>query len=576
MSQPDAEVVRSSLSDGEWHRLHPLTPLLRGGLFLVVVIGFVIANLRERLIEIFFPALDPGFSGEVPADPVEYVLSHDLILIALLVVLGALVLLIALFWASWRFHTFRITGDDVEVRSGVVFRTNRRAPLDRVQGVNLTRPLVARLVGLAKLEVVGAGLDANVRLEYLSTSNAEQVRGDILRLASGRTLGAAAAPAGPPVPWRQGAVGTVSRAVEGLVDGVEEPVAEPESVVRIPPGRVLGSLLLRDSTLYLLLGIAAMIVAASSGVAWVLFALVPTVLGFVTYTVRTAARSLRYAIAPTDHGVRIVFGLFTTVTETLPPGRVHAIQVRQPLLWRGPGWWTITVNRLSGTRSGQDATEAFTRVLPVGTRADAERVIGLLLPWLDDEERGLVFTEGLFAPDGAPGYTTTPARARLLRPLSWRRNGAALTATALFLRRGRLSRSVTIIPLARMQSVALHQGPLARRLDVADLRAHTVAGTVITGVGVLDRTFAQDLFAGAARGAVRTGATDRSHRWSVVDRAPEGEAFTPAAAEPAGPAAAPDVPADVQPGAHAPGVPADAAAEAPADTLPESPRKDDA
>lgn len=555
MSQPEAGAVRSSLSDGDWHRLHPLTPLLRGGLFLVVVIGFVIANLRERLIEIFFPALDPGFSGEVPADPVEYVLSHDLVLIALLVVLGALVLLVALFWASWRFHTFRITGDDVEVRSGVVFRTNRRAPLDRVQGVNLTRPLLARLVGLAKLEVVGAGLDANVRLEYLSTSNAEQVRGDILRLASGRTLGTAA-PAGPPVPWRQGAVGTVSRAVEGLVDGVEEPVAEPESVVRIPPGRVLGSLLLRDSTIYLLLGIAAMIVAASSGVAWVLFALVPTLLGFITYTVRTTSRSLRYAIAPTDHGVRIVFGLFTTVTETLPPGRVHAIQVRQPLLWRGPGWWTITVNRLSGTRSGQDATEAFTRVLPVGTRADAERVVGLLLPWLDDEERGLVFTEGLLAADGAPGYTTTPARARLLRPISWRRNGAALTSTALFLRRGRLSRSVTIMPLARMQSIALHQGPLARRLDVADLRAHTVAGTVITGVGVLDRTFAQDLFAGAALGAVRTGETDRSHRWSV-DLAPAGEVFVPAATEPADP-------------------PADTAAEAPADTPPDSSRKDDA
>src|SRR5690606_41600386 len=45
------------------------------------------------------------------------------------------------------------------VRSGVLFRTHRRAPLDRVQGVNLTRPMIARLFGLAKLEVVGAGLD---------------------------------------------------------------------------------------------------------------------------------------------------------------------------------------------------------------------------------------------------------------------------------------------------------------------------------------------------------------------------------------------------------------------------------
>ena len=104
-------------------------------------------------------------------------------------------MLIGLFYLSWRFHTFRITGDDVEVRSGVLFRTHRRAPLDRVQGVNLTRPMFARLVGMAKLEVVGAGLDSNVKLEYLSTSNAEAVRTDILRLASGRRLAEARADA---------------------------------------------------------------------------------------------------------------------------------------------------------------------------------------------------------------------------------------------------------------------------------------------------------------------------------------------------------------------------------------------
>ncbi|MDF2492207.1 MAG: hypothetical protein K0Q58_785, partial [Microbacterium sp.] len=28
--------ARSTLSDGDWHRMHPLTPLIRGGLFLVV------------------------------------------------------------------------------------------------------------------------------------------------------------------------------------------------------------------------------------------------------------------------------------------------------------------------------------------------------------------------------------------------------------------------------------------------------------------------------------------------------------------------------------------------------------
>jgi putative membrane protein len=505
----------SRLSDGEWHRMHPLTPLLRGGLFFVIVVGLVVANLRDRLAEWLLPWATPTLpDGErMPGDPVDYVLAHDLLLVVALVALGVVVVLVLAFTVSWRFHTFRITDDDVEVRRGVLFRSHRRAPLDRVQGVNLTRPLVARLLGLAKLEVVGAGLDANVRLEYLSTVHAEAVRSDILRLASGRALARAEArAAAAPSSRTAAAASVVSAGITGLISGAETPVA-PESVVTIPPGRVVGSQLLSGSTVGLILLVAAIVVGANLGTPWILFTVVPAVLGFGAYWVRSITRALRYSIAPTPDGVRITFGLATTVTEILPPGRVHAIEVRQPLLWRGAGWWSVSVNRLSG-RGIEGGRDELAAVLPVGVAADVERVVALLAPGIPDAAQ-LVFARGIRARGADDPFTTTPRRARLLLPLSWRRNGVLLAPGVLVLRRGFVWRRIVLLPLARLQSIALDQGPVDRTLRVAGLRAHTIAGPVSGRVGVLDRDAALDVFARTERAAIEAAAADRSHRWAT-------------------------------------------------------------
>ena len=44
--------------------MHPLTPLLKGGLVLVIVLGYLVANLRERLvywaISLFTPRACPN------------------------------------------------------------------------------------------------------------------------------------------------------------------------------------------------------------------------------------------------------------------------------------------------------------------------------------------------------------------------------------------------------------------------------------------------------------------------------------------------------------------------------------
>ncbi|MDT0186454.1 PH domain-containing protein [Microbacterium sp. ARD31] len=519
---PPPALVRSPLSDGEWHRLHPLTPLLRGGLTLLVVAGVIVANLRDRLTAVFLPWLIPesgdeftDFNGD---DPIDFVIENDLYIVAFVAVLVVLAVLVGLFYLSWRFHSFRITGDDVEVRSGVLFRTQRRAPLDRVQGVNLTRPMIARLVGLAKLEVVGAGADANVKLEYLSTANAETIRADILRLASGRRLGAAGVDAATAKSRGVAALGhTVSRGITGLIEGEEAPVAEPASVVRIPVGRLIASHVLSPTTLWLLAGLVAVVIGVANSTPWLLFGFIPAIIGVGAYWVRSITRSLRYSIAPTEDGVRITFGLLTTVTEIVPPGRIHAIEVSQSILWRPAGWWSVRINRLSGRSASDGSTDQFTTVLPVGTTADVEAVLRLVLPHVPETEWPLIVHEGVRGTGAADSFTTSPRRAWPIRPLSWRRNGFLLTADALLLRRGAIWRTLTILPLARLQSLAIHQGPVDRMLRVASLRGNVVAGPVTTDLAAVDRDVALAAFGAAADGAVRAAGTDRTHRWWATE-----------------------------------------------------------
>ena len=506
MSEPEISApayvptVVARLTDGEWHRLHPATPLLRGGFALIVVLGYIVSNLRERVLGMFLPRFDDG------GDPVDYVVSHGIILQVLAAVAGLLILLIGGFYVSWRMHTFRITSEVVEVRSGILFRTNRKARLDRIQGINIVRPFIARLFGAAKLEISQAGHDANVQLSYLSSAAADDLRREILRRASGSRAAENASPA---------SLGTMldRRVNELLAPELNPDAASPESVVKIHLGRLFGSILLGTGTLIALtVVIGAAIWIAVSGRLFVLFFALPSIIGFGGYYVRRFSQSLRYTIAGTPDGVRVGFGLFSTSNETLPPGRIHSIEVSQSLLWRPAGWWQIRVNRASHTSSRGSANQANTTILPVGNLADVTAVLKLMLPDFIGEQTSAFIESGMTS-RGADDFINSPRRAAWLRPFSWRRNGFAIVSGSLLLRKGAIWRRLIIVPQPRLQSVGLHQGPLLRRLRLASIQLHTVHGPITADLGAVDQDAALAFFTEVAAVAVRAGQSDTSHRW---------------------------------------------------------------
>jgi hypothetical protein len=203
--------VRSPLSDGEWHRLHPLTPVLRGGLFLVVVLGIVITNLRDRIIGWLFPAVADLERYE--ADPVDYVVSNNLILLALLAVLACC----CCCWAAsgCRGASTRSASPATTSRCAAASSSAPTGGAARPGAGRQPDPPDGRApAGRGEARGRRRGPRCNVKLEYLSTANAEAVRADILRLASGRQL-ARAADAGGPQSRGRAAVATVSAGSPG-------------------------------------------------------------------------------------------------------------------------------------------------------------------------------------------------------------------------------------------------------------------------------------------------------------------------------------------------------------------------
>lgn len=527
----EAQEKARDLVDGEWHRLHPATPLLRGGLAVIVVGFFLLNTLRDRVIAFFLP--DEDYDGGAPdaIEAAERLAVNGTLIWVLVGFVVVLALCVLGFWLAWRVHTFRVTGDVVEVRQGILFRSHRRAPLARIQGVNVEKPWFARLFGACKLEVQSAGADANVDLAYLSNTVADALRYEILARSAGRA-----------VQQHQQQAGSHAQRV---VDDFLRPDAElagvaPSSLVRLRPGTVIvSSLLDLGLVIGVVASIAAVVVMIVLDIPWLLFTLIPTVISVVSITVRALSQKLRYSIAQTPDGIRLAYGLLSTTTEILPAGRVFSITVSQPLLWRPMGWWKVTFTRATKTTdasSGQQRQYA-NMLLPVGSLADVDTVIGLVLPTLRGSRLlhdGLV-GHGIGAGavdadagaavdvDASPepthdGYVTTPRSARLLRPLSWRRNGVAVGDVAVLLRKGRIWRSLGIVPLARTQSFALHQGPLEGALGVAHLAVHVVGNAFSPTIGALAVEDAQRTFALAREVVPAAIGADTTETWHVRTR----------------------------------------------------------
>jgi len=482
-----------------WRRVHPLTPAVRGWLAMLVLAGAVLNIAVDDLVASYLG--HPVGPGAPPGQDLDLTRAGPVFWWALA---GILTLLLGVFTAavlvSWWFTRYQVSAEHVRVRSGVLFRQERQARLDRVQAIDIHRPFLPRVLGLAELkfEVADAGQSA-VSLAYLTHAQARALRAELLGrlgLPAARP-GTAEGPAGPGPAGEPGLPGP--RRAPWAPTGDEE-----HPVLAVPVARLVGSVLASGTAVVLALLLAAvpavLLLDPARG-AGLLAAWLPGLISFGTVAYRRVEQGWRFRLLRIPEGMRVRHGLLGVRSQTVPAGRIQAVGVDQPVLWRPFGWYRVRVNVAGYGAAAGESDALRSTLLPVGTLPEVRTVLHLALPRVRGDELSALLGEGLHGAGDEGRFTTSPRRARWLDPLTHRRTGFAATDDVLAVRSGRLARRTAVVPHEKTQSVAVTQGPLERALGLADVHLHSTPGPVTVLVPHLDTGDARALAAAQAEHA---------------------------------------------------------------------------
>ncbi|WP_221361476.1 PH domain-containing protein [Streptomyces beigongshangae] len=429
----DAPVLRE-------RRLHPVTPLRRAWAPVAVIAGWAVH--------------DP--------DQAQRQLTR-LTTTTLLAVLAAAVLGAALYgFLSWWSTHFAVTDTELRIRTGLVFRRTAHIRLERLQAVDVTQPLLARVAGVAKLKLDVVGADKKDELAYLGQEEARVLRAELLARAAGF-------------------------APETAHEVGEAPARQ---LLHVPAGVLAVSLLLTGATWATLA--AALVVPpvlwfATHSVWTVLATALPLLGAAGASSVGRFVSEYDWTVGESPDGLRIDHGLLDRTHETVPPGRVQTVRVVEPLLWRRRGWVRVELDV---------AGSANSVLVPVAPREVAESVVARVLP-------------GVNVP---AGFAPSPRRAAWCVPFWWRGYGLAVTDTVFVARRGLLRRSVALVPHAKVQSVRLEQGPWQHRRGLADVHVDTGADKTVTA-RLRDASEAAELLYAQADRSLTGRREARPDRW---------------------------------------------------------------
>ena len=407
--------------------------------------------------------------------------SRVLLFAAVAGLIGLVMTLI--YW--WRFR-YTVGDREIVIESGLMRRTRRVIPYDRVQDIAVERPLLARLFGTAKVKIETGGSAADEgNLDMIGLAEANALRDHIRRGAAAAET-ARAPSEREPVLFELGFGRLLYSglfnfsliflaAIFALLQYLDEFgfFDMSEWFTRERAGAAAGAVGLQASLM--LLGLLLL-------------------LGIVAGVARTVAKDFGFRLTRSESGLRRRRGLFTLTEVVIPIRRTQVALIESGPVARLLGWY-----RLSFQTLGADTREGGVQVVaPFARMAELLPILaeaGFAPPpprsdFVHVPRRALVRWAGLpLLLGGALAIAAAAIEARLgfvaalllaialAGTLRWRRHAYALGADALFVTDGVLRRRLWTIPFARTQTISVSRGPLQRALRLGTLLVDTAGAS---------------------------------------------------------------------------------------------------
>ncbi len=400
-----------------------------------------------------------------------------------IVVIGWFVVALAYQLVYYQRFEYDLADGTLDIASGVVSRRNREIPIGRVQNVDISRNVVQRALGIAQINLETAGgSSTEASLRYVSFEEAKRLQSEIGRLKRGTESGEPT----EAEPERELFRVTQKELVLLGIVGIDLRLLSLVTVLLpvISPS-------LREQFVDPLVGLAITAPLAAAAIV-VVAALISGVLAVTSY--------YGFRLARQNDELLYERGLLQRYSGTIPLEKIQTLSVKENFIARRLGYASLAVETAGyapGDAGSQSAVPlaARRRVFALGQSIESFEPVDFERPPKRARERyivrysllALVAVAAAFAADSYTDLTFAWYVTLAFFPiaivaahLKWLNLGYDVQSEYVLLREGFWTRTITIVPYYRVQTVLDSQTVFQRRRRLATLVVDTAGSSGLT------------------------------------------------------------------------------------------------